>query len=261
MFFSITEVSLFIWKASLDLKHDNDLDDWEPTQTYFCHLRPHSLAKNFPPWADDFLKPHLVSLSRKRKWVIGSMWPNGPTHQSDIFFFFFFLNVAKGSDDTEWHGRCQAHPVNMLKGPTSNATDACSRSLATSSCVFTRVFLSSAVTAPTKASEQDVAGQKEPAPPGNECHQVGRGTAAGDVQGGKCASLWSPPPPWGITQLDSRLFFPLPLPDWFLLLPGYSLSSASLLCIVIMQRTPRALTDHWYSLSVKWQRFKSGPLI
>lgn len=64
-------------------------------------VRPtHSLAKNFPPWADDFLTPHLVSFSRKRKWVAGSMWPNSPTHQSDIFF-------AKGVDERckgqRWH--------------------------------------------------------------------------------------------------------------------------------------------------------------
>lgn len=68
------------------------------------------------------------------------MWPNGgPTHQSDIFFLFF-LNVPKGSDDIEWLGRCQAHPVNMLKRPTSNATDACSWSPATSGCIFTHGF-------------------------------------------------------------------------------------------------------------------------
>lgn len=68
-------------------------------------------------------------------------------------------------------------------------------------------FPSVTVTSSTKASEQDAAKPKEPTTAGNECHQVGRGMAPGNVQGGKCASLWSPPPPWGITQLDSRLFF------------------------------------------------------
>lgn len=68
-------------------------------------------------------------------------------------------------------------------------------------------FPSSAITSSTKASEQDATKRKEPVLAGNECHQVGRRMAPGDVQGGKCASLWSPPPPWGITQLDSRLFF------------------------------------------------------
>lgn len=47
-------------------------------------------------------------------------------------------------------------------------------------------------------------------------------------------SLCTPLQPWGITQLDFRLFFPLLLPIWFLLLPDYSLSSALFLCIVIM---------------------------
>lgn len=55
---------------------------------------------------------------------------------------------------------------------------------------------------------------------------------------GKPVSLWSLPPPTGITQLDFRLFFFFPsalsLPIWFLLLPGYSLSSALFPCIVIM---------------------------
>lgn len=67
----------------------------------------------------------LFLCGEEKKWVTGPIEPNCPTHQSDIFFF---LGVSKGSDDTEWLGRCQAHPVNMLQRSTSNATNTCSSS-------------------------------------------------------------------------------------------------------------------------------------
>lgn len=173
----------------------------------------------------------------------------------------FFFSVPKGSDDTEWLWRCQAHPVNMLKRPTWNATDACSLSACDAQLNFTHFIFSATVTSLTKASERDAAKPKVPTPAGKWMSSGWATDGAGRRAGRKmCLPLKSPTAARHNT-IRLEIVFPLPSPDWFLLSPGYSLSSASLLCIVIMQRTPRALTDHWYSLSVKWQRFKSAPLI
>lgn len=172
-------------------------------------------------------------MHRERKWVTGSIWPNCPTHQSDIFF-----QQSKGQ---RWHR--MTLKVSSTSSQHAKTPDLkCHQRMFLVSCNaqlnFTHVFFCATVTSSTKCVRARCS-QTESADTGWKWMSSGWATDGAGRRAGRkmCLPLKSPTAVRHNT-IRLEIVFPLPSPNWFLLSPGYSLSSALLLCIVIMQKSP-----------------------